>query len=152
MKSPSILFRSLTMLLAVAVAMLMLASPAAQAQERSPERVLQEFYQWYVQALSAGRDPFAKNKAELKKYATDRLMRQVEKARKDGSLGADPFLDAQDFDKAWAKNVKVSGEKIQDEKATANVELNGPEMGTHKLAVTLKQEDGAWKVDKAAMR
>ena len=137
--------------LAMAGVSLLLTS-LAQAQERAPQRVLQDFYQWYVQALAADTDPFTDKRAELKKYATDRLIRQVEKARKDGSLGADPFLDAQDFDKAWAKNIKVSGEKIDGQVATANVELKGPEMGTKKLAVTLRQEGGSWKVDKVAER
>ena len=137
--------------LAVAGVSLLLTS-LAQAQERAPQRVLQDFYQWYVQTLAADADPFTDKRTELKKYATDRLIRQVEKARKDGSLGADPFLDAQDFDKAWAKNIKVSGEKIDGQVATANVELKGPEMGTKKLAVTLRQEGGSWKVDKVAER
>ena len=130
----------------------LLLTSLAQGQERGPQRVLQDFYQWYVQTLAADADPFNDKRAELKKYATDRLIRQVEKARKDGSLGADPFLEAQDFDKGWAKNIKVSGEKIDGQVATANVELKGPEMGTKKLAVTLRQEAGSWKVDKVAAR
>ncbi len=141
-------FRSIR-LLALAVLTLLLA-PVADAQERAakPEAVIREFYAWYVKAVAANRDPFKDDSAQLKRYASARLIREVEKARKSGELGADPFIQAQDFDKDWAKNIKVADAKISGESASAKVELNGAEMGTHKLNVTMRNEGGAWKVDK----
>jgi ABC-type transporter MlaC component len=124
----------------------------SRAQESSgagkPEAAIREFYAWYVNAVSANRDPFKDDSARLKRYATTRFMREIEKARKGEGIGADPFLQAQDLDKAWAKNIKVSEAKISGDTATAKVELKGPEMGTHKLNVTMRNEGGAWKVDR----
>ena len=129
-----------------------LVAPMLTAQESSdagkPDAVIREFYAWYVSAVSANRDPFKDDSARLKRYATARFMREIDKARKGEEMGADPFLQAQDLDKAWARNIKVSEPKISGETATAKVELKGPEMGTHKLNVTMRNEGGAWKVDK----
>ncbi len=129
----------------------MLAVPVARAQESGvaakPEAVIREFYKWYVQTVSANRSPMMDEPAKLKRYATAGMLRRIDKLAKDQELGADPFLQAQDSDEAWAKNIKVSDPKIAGNVATAKVELKGREM-THKLAVTLRQESGAWKIDK----
>ena len=120
----------------------------SHAQERAPDAMIRDFYQWYVQSLAATRDPFTAGRAEVKRYATERLIREIDKAREADELGADPFLDAQDFDAAWAKNITVSKPAINGDTATADVTLKGPEMGTHKLNVTLRKEGGSWKIDK----
>ena len=127
-------------------------APFAEAQESAgggkPESVLREFYRWYVQSVAANRSPMTDEPAKLKRYATEGMLRRIDKLAKAQELGADPFLQAQDVDDGWAKNIKVSSPKIAGDVATANVELKGSEMGSHKLAVTLRQESGAWKVDK----
>ena len=123
----------------------------AQAQETGgsskPESVLREFYQWYVQSVAANRSPMTDERAKLKRYATDGMLRRIDRLAKADELGADPFLQAQDIDDAWAKNIKVSKPEIAGNVATATVELKGREM-SQKLAVTLRQESGTWKVDK----
>jgi hypothetical protein len=128
----------------------MLVAPFAQAQDASgsgkPETVLREFYQWYVQSVAANRSPMMDEAAKLKRYATSGMLRRIDKLAKNQELGADPFLQAQDVDAAWAKNIKISSPKIASNVATANVELKGSEM-VQKLAVTLRQESGAWKID-----
>lgn len=113
-----------------------------------PEHVVREFYAWYVHAVAAQKDPFAGNRAQLKRYATDRLIREIDKMRKgpDG-LDGDPFLDAQDFDQEWARNITVSNLDIKGTTATVDVQLKGPSVGTRNLQVTLVDERG-WKVDK----
>ena len=127
-------------------------APIARGQEAAaggkPESVLREFYQWYVQSVAANRSPMTDERAKLKRYATDGMLRRIDKLAKDQELGADAFLQAQDVDDGWAKNIKVSSATIAGDTATANVELKGSEMGSHKLAVTLRQESGAWKIDK----
>lgn len=131
--------------------LLVTLSPHAQAADpsRSPEQVIHDFYRWYVQALMKNREPLTKERAELKRYASDRLIREIDHMRKgpDG-LDGDYFLDAQDFDDDWATNIKVSGTSIKGDRATALVELSGKEIGTKKLRVTLVQQAGQWKVDK----
>lgn len=147
--SPAV--RWLSLLAGAAVLLSMLGVPAARAQESGgearPESVIREFYQWYVQTVAANRSPMTDEPAKLKRYATAGMLRRIDKLAKDQELGADPFLQAQDVDNGWAKNIKVSKPKISGDVATANVELKGSEM-SHKLAVTLRQESGAWKVDK----
>lgn len=92
------------------------------------------------------------SRAELKRSVTARLLRQIEKARAGDGLGADPFLDAQDFDDAWAKKIKVAPPVLSGQGAVAEVELKGPEMGTQKLRVTLVEEKSGWKIDKVEGR
>ena len=143
--------RLLSLFAGVLVLVSMLAVPAARAQDTGgapkPESVIREFYQWYVQTVDANRSPMMDEPAKLKRYATAGMLRRIEKLAKNQELGADPFLQAQDVDNGWAKNNKVSNPKVAGNVATANVELKGSEM-TQKLAVTLRQESGAWKIDK----
>ena len=125
---------------------------SALAEERAaaPEKVIHDFYQWYVQALVQNRDPFGKGRSELKRYASARLLKEIDHARKgpDG-LDGDYFVDAQDFDEGWARNIGISTPVIVGQRATALVDLKGKEAGMRKkLRVTLVQEDSAGKVDK----
>lgn len=135
----------------LAPVVLSFASLPARAEEKAagPERTIQEFYGWYVQTLVRGDDPLSKRRTELKRFATDRLIREIDGMRKgpDG-LNGDYFLDAQDFDGEWGKNISVANVTTQDSRATADVQLKSREMGEKKLRVTLVQERGAWKVDK----
>ena len=124
----------------------------ARAEEHpnaSPERVIHDFYQWYVQALLQNGEPLTQNRARLKRFVSERLIKEIDRARKgpDG-LDGDPFVDAQDFDKEWAKNISVSHLVLNGKTATAVVELKSKEMGTRKLNLTLVQTSDGWKVDR----
>lgn len=135
---------------------LLLGASAAMVRAQSdaaPDQVIRDFYKWYVGQLVAERDPFTDGRTELKRFASERLLRQIDKARKsEDGVGSDPFLEAQDFDKDWAKNITVATPTVNGDKATANVDLKGAEMGTQKLKVSLVQEKGSWKVDKVENR
>ena len=137
-------------LLAAFLSLVVLHSGHAQESRGSggPEAVIREFYSWYLKAVLANRDPFTQDAAKLKQYASTRFMRQIQKLRDAEEMSFDPFVHAQDVDKAWPKNIKVSKVDTSGEVTKASVELKGPEMGTHKLSVTLRQEGGAWKIDK----
>ncbi len=131
-------------------------SPVAGAADdhfdaSSPEQVIRHFYQWYVQGLVNHRDPFEKDRATLKRFATERLINAIDHMRKgpDG-LDGDYFLDAQDFDAEWGKNMTVASPIIKDKKAAVEVELSSKEMGSRKLLVSLVLEGGAWKIDNVA--
>jgi len=118
-----------------------------------PEKMIRDFYSWYLKSMQDGKDPFQDRRSELKRFATARLIQEIDRARKsEDGIGSDPFLDAQDFDKDWAKNITVSNVSIKGDTATADVQLRGREMGTQKLRLNLRQESGAWKVDKVASR
>ena len=118
------------------------------APRREPEAVVRDFDRWYLQSLAAKQDPFAGEQTELKAYVTSRLLGEIDKARRsEDGISSDPFLAVQDFDKGWARKVSASRPVIQGDVATTDVTMNGPEMGTHKLTVKLRQEAGAWKLD-----
>jgi hypothetical protein len=126
-------------------------SQAETAPTPSPEVVIKEFYKWYVHALNQDGDPLTKGRATLRKYVTIRFIREIDRALKgpDG-IDADVFLEAQDWDKDWEKNIAVSKVATRYSTTTAMVSLSGKEMPTHKLNLTLKREGGAWKIDKVA--
>ena len=142
--------RALRSLLLMAVALVGSAMISqAQSGTSAPEQVIRDFYRWYVGQLVAEKDPFKDGRAEMKRYATERLIAQINKMRNsEDGVSSDYFLNAQDFDKDWAKNLTIATPVVKGDKATANVELKGAEMGTQKLRVTLAQEKGTWKVDK----
>lgn len=129
----------------------MVPAGAAEAGE-TPEDCVRNFYRWYVTNLVANRDPM-KQRAEIRRYATDRLLREIEKMRKgpDG-LDGDYFTDAQDFDPLWARNISISGVQIQGNKSNAHVLLRGAKGMERKLIVYLVKESGVWKVDKVQGR
>jgi hypothetical protein len=133
--------RLLAMVLSAAFALSSIAQP--QPTAAGPERVIRDFYGWYVQALVANQDPLGKRRGELSRYATARLLREIDKMRKgpDG-LDGDYFLDAQDFDRAWAKNINVSHVVTKGTSATADVELKGSAAGTRNCVSRSRRSEG----------
>ncbi len=89
----------------------------------------------------------------MKRFVTDRLRNEIDKMVKgpDG-LDGDYFVDAQDFDNKWAKNIAVSNVKISGTKATADVVLTGSESMIKRLSLRLVNQGGAWKIDKVQGR
>ncbi len=84
-------------------------SARADEAAAAPEQVIKKFYAWYVGELVGDRDPFTDGRAEMQRYVTPRLLKEIEgKLSEEGGLDADYFLNAQDFDKEWAENVTVS--------------------------------------------
>jgi Protein of unknown function (DUF3828) len=136
----------------VALFVLTLAAPtlaqAGAAPAAKPDAVIREFYKWYVHALNQNKDPLTGQRTVMRKYVTTRLIREIDRMAKgpDG-LDGDYFIDAQDWDKEWEKNIDVSDIVTKVTIATARVTLSGPQMTRH-VQVTLKQEAGVWKVDR----
>jgi len=114
----------------------------------TPEDCIRNFYHWYVTNLVADRDPM-KQRSEIRRYATERLLKEIDKIVKgpDG-LDGDYFVDAQDFDPLWAKNISISDVKTTGDKSNAQVRLNGSKGMRKNLMVHLVKEAGTWKVDK----
>lgn len=135
------------LIVAAAFATSRAAEPAA-----SPEDCIRGFYRWYVTNLVANRDPM-KQRKEIRRYASERLLKEIAKMKTgpDG-LDGDYFVDAQDFDPLWAKNISISAVNITGDRSTANVLLDGAKGMRKKLLVHLVKEDGTWKVDKVQGR
>jgi len=137
---------------ATALSLPALAAEPAKTAGATPEESIRGFYSWYVTALVANRDPL-KQRAEMKRFATDRLLKEIDKMKKGPEgLNGDYFLDAQDFDEQWAKKISVSNVKIEGAKAAAHVLLDGPEGMRKKLLVQLVNDAGGWKIDKVQGR
>jgi hypothetical protein len=142
----------IVVLLAVATALLTGQIRAAERAAATPEDCIRNFYRWYVTNLVANRDPM-KQRTEIRRYATERLLKEIGKMEKGpNGLDGDYFVDAQDFDPAWAKNISISDVKMQGDKSTALVLLNGGKGMRKKLFVRLALENGSWKVDKVEGR
>ena len=120
-------------------------------QPSSPEAALRQFYHWYVHMLNQNGDPLGKQKAALKKYITRRLYLELVNREKRGEIDYDYFLNAQDWDHDWENNITVAKPSIRAGKATAVVSLSGRQLSV-KLLVTLKEEDGSWKIDNVSTR
>jgi len=136
---------------AIAVALTVEQVPAAESAA-TPEDCIRNFYRWYVTNLVANRDPM-KQRGEIRRYATERLLKEIDKMVKgpDG-LDGDYFVDAQDFDPQWAKNISISPVQTHGDKSTALVHLNGSKGMRKTLFVHLAKEGGTWKVDKVQGR
>ena len=125
---------------------------ASEASTANPADAIRGFYRWYVTELIAHRQPL-ENRRELTRFATERLINQIEKMKKgpDG-LDGDYFLDAQDFDNLWAKNITISDLKVSGGNATAEVRLTGKGEMRRRLKVWLVNDGGAWRIDKVQGR
>jgi hypothetical protein len=140
-----------------AVAMLFLvainlptAETSALAQtSMTPEATVRRFYEWYLHALNQDEEPLEKHQAEMSKFVTQRLMTSLNRAlKRPEGIDADFFIDAQDWDPTWEKNISVSIAGIQGTRATVSVTLKGGEsFGNRKLRVGLRKEGGVWKID-----
>ncbi len=96
----------------VILAALVLSGPSSFALAQapaSPEATVQRFYAWYLHALNQNQDPLGKHQAELSKFVTQRLMKSLNRAlRRPDGIDAAFFIDAQDWDEAWEKNISTS--------------------------------------------
>lgn len=128
------------------------AAKAAEPSAANPSDAIRNFYRWYVTELIAHHNPMENGK-ELKRFATERLLKEIDRMKKgpDG-LDGDYFVDAQDFDELWAKNITVSDVKISGTKASAEVLLAGKGDMRRRLQVSLAKDGGIWKVDKVKGR
>ena len=134
------------------VAVIVASQSRAAETAATPEDCIRNFYHWYVTNLVANRDPM-KQRKEIRQYATERLLREIDKMvmGPDG-LDGDYFVDAQDFDPLWAKNISISNLQTHGDKSSAHVLLNGAKGMQKKLLVHLVKEGSTWKVDKVQGR
>ncbi|MEP6636344.1 MAG: DUF3828 domain-containing protein [Acidobacteriota bacterium] len=125
------------------------AGTLALAQSTTtPEATVRRFYQWYLHALNQNEEPLEKHQAELRRFVTARLMKSLNRAlKRPEGIGADFFIDAQDWDKTWEKNISTSKARMQGARATTTVTLKGESFGNHTLLIGLGKEGGVWKIN-----
>lgn len=105
-----------------------------------PDQVVRQFYDWYLHARFP--DPRKQNAAQFRKYVAANFLREAMAPDVDAVL----FIDAQDADPTWANHFTVSKATIRDQLATTHVILKGEKVH-YTLRVTLRRENGAWKID-----
>lgn len=131
-----------------AVLAAMLSPVAVRAEvEQSPEVTVKAFYRWYLHALGEEREPFLKDRSDLKKFVTTALLSDIERRRKspDG-LSMDYFIQAQDYLEDWEASIATMKTVVKNTTATTIVILGDKDESRHKLLVGLRQESGAWKI------
>jgi hypothetical protein len=140
--------RSLIIFFICAVALLPAKAPAFAQDATGPEAAVNAFYETYLHSLNQKEDPLVKRRTELRKFVTNRLLASIDRVRKSREgLDYDFFLDAQDWDETWEKNISTSTATLESGRAIVNLTLMGDSFGEHKLRVGLKKEANVWKID-----
>jgi len=135
-------------------AVFVLFAPISSAAQATPSSTVRAFYKWYVHALSHDvAEPLKSDKAMARKYVTASFLNRIRKAmaREEG-LNADPFLSAQDWDKAWENNIIIGKVSTTGVTSIVNAVLPSKQMGDQKLKILLKKEGGMWKIDQVNER
>ena len=126
------------------------ATDFTQIQEASIRQVLGEFYKSYIALFSEDKEP---THAFLAKNVSAELLRKIEKlASVEGGLGADYFLDAQDYLDEWQESIVVAPITVAGNRAKAVVSLGLSAAGKHQLSVDLVRVDHQWKITKVRGR
>ena len=116
---------------------------------KSPEGAAVQFFTWYMKALNKNSYPLESDRNGLRQYVTERLIREIDQMPKGPEgLNGDYFVDAQEWDPAWEKNIEVLKTVTNGETTVINLMLTGPQNTNHKLRVSLVNEERNWKIDK----
>ena len=84
----------------------------------------------------------------MRKFITDRLLSRIDKMPKGpGGLDGDFFLDAQEVDPEWGKNIAISNNYIGKTMSKLGVILSGRRMGDRQMEVKMLLQEGTWKID-----
>ena len=118
------------------------------------EDMAQNFYVWYMDKLNTT-DGFSLigQEKDAEAVLTPDLLKMLQKAdKKEGGLGMDYFLQAQDWGKDWG-TVSVLDTKTTGSKAVCTVQLgNGKDakggMVAQKLRVTVADKKAGWRIEK----
>jgi Protein of unknown function (DUF3828) len=119
----------------------------AQTGGSSPETTIKGFYKWYIGEISKNKFPLTEQPAKMKQFITVGCYKLYRNIYDKKEFEADYFIAAQDWDEKWATNVKISNLKINANKATANVILDGKGDFDSKLKLKLIRQQGIWKID-----
>jgi len=116
--------------------------------EKNPAQAVRNFYAWYVHEVVSGARPLEKEQEQMRKFVTERLLTRVDKMPKGpGGLDGDFFLDAQEVDPEWGKNIAVSNNYVGKTMSKLGVILTGRKLGNRQFEVKVLFQEGAWKID-----
>jgi hypothetical protein len=117
----------------------------AHAADDAPERLIRDFYQWYLTADSSVTHPIETD--AIYDFVDPCTVKMCRERLERGTLEADYFIDAQDTGENWARAISVSP-VVTINAATCLVAVtfdkNGPT--AHHLVVFLTKSGGSWRI------
>ena len=132
----------------VLIVLMAVASARAVWPEKNPAEAVRNFYAWYVHEVTNGSRPLEKEREQMRKFVTDRLLNRIDKMPKGPSgLDGDFFLNAQEIDPEWGKNVAVANNYVGTTMSRLSVILTGRKLGDRQFDVKMLFQEGAWKID-----
>jgi hypothetical protein len=135
-------------LFAVILVVIIAASGSAASPEKNPAQAIRNFYSWYVAEIVSGNRPLQKQRDLMRKFVTERLLSSIDKMPKGpGALDGDYFLNAQEIDPDWGKNIAVGNNYIGKTMSRLSVILSGRKLGDRQFDVRVVFQEGAWKID-----
>jgi Protein of unknown function (DUF3828) len=124
------------------------AQASAIWPEKNPALAVRGFYSWYVGEVVSGARPLEKERQQMRKFVTDRLLNRIDKMPKGpGGLDSDFFLNAQEVDPEWGKNIAVSNSYVGKTMSKLGIILTGRKLGDRQFEVKMLFQEGAWKID-----
>lgn len=130
------------------VALTFITSSRAVWPEKNPAEAVRNFYAWYVHEVVNGSRPLEKEREQMRKFVTESLLSRINKMPKGpGGLDGDFFLNAQEVDPEWGKNVAVSNYYVGKTMSKLGVILTGRKLGDRQFEVKALFQEGAWKID-----
>ena len=118
------------------------------AQSAGPEKIVHEFYAWYLHQLNKNVNEPLKQRATALKYLTPQLYANAPRLTR--RMDADIFICAQDWNEQWEKNFVVDAAAIKGAAATTRVTLSSGETDKIRIKLTLKRTSAGWRIDKVA--
>ena len=111
------------------------------------------FYDWYLGALTANRDPLHDDPEGLSARVSAALIREIRKklASPDG-MEADYFIQAVDYVDDWVGHVAVEPARRDARSNVVVVVLGTRPITQQRLNVVLAKEGGAWKIRQVGTR
>ena len=135
-------------LFVAALAIITATSASAIGPEKNPAVAVRSFYAWYVHEVVSGSRPLEKERDQMRKFVTDRLLSRIDKMPKGpGGLDGDFFLNAQEVDPEWGKNIAVGNDYVGRTMSKLSVILSGRKLGDRQFEVKVLLQEGAWKID-----
>jgi hypothetical protein len=125
-----------------------LAQGTSETAAAGPEKIVRDFYSWYLHELNKENAKPLKQKATALKYLTPQLYAGVPRLERQST--ADIFVCAQDWNEAWERNFVVEPVSIKGISAATRVTLSSGETDKLRIKVTLKRTNVGWRIDRVA--
>ena len=123
-------------------------SSRAIGPEKNPAVAVRNFYAWYVHEVANGSRLLEKEREQMRKHVTDGLLSRIDKMPKGpGGMAGDFFLNAQEVDPEWGKNIAVANAYVGKTMSKLSVILTGRKLGDRQFEAKVLFQEGAWKID-----